>query len=1333
MSILSPNKKNTKKSLDYINKTMDKKELNRLLAKIYEEWGAAKTGALANNLKDLGFKYATLAGVTISIEDLDVPKDKKALLAAAEAEIETATQRFLRGEITEVERYTKVIDTWSETTERLTRMVVDNFDRLNPVYMMAFSGARGNISQVRQLVGMRGLMADAQGQIIDLPIKTNFREGLSVTDYIISSYGARKGIVDTALKTADSGYLTRRLVDVAQDVIISEPDCGTQRGVLMQSLFEGDNVIVTLRDRIVSRTAAVDVVSPDGEVMIEAGNVISPSKADAIIEAGVKTVLVRSGLSCATPFGICQKCYGWSLTTNKLVDIGESIGIMAAQSIGEPGTQLTMRTFHTGGAFSGRISREQIKAKNDGTTQTTVTTRDFRTRHGDEVQVTTKDSTLEIKTTDGKTEKYNLPYGSTVFVPEKGVKVKAGDIIAEYDPSAVRGDVRRLTERATKDINADLGGEIIFEDFEADEKRDRQGNISRTANRGGTIWVLSGDVYTLPPGAKNMLKDNQEIEKGSIIAETMVVSEHGGEVRIPEDLKTEKTKVGKENVELISDGKELTIIIASITPDNADLNQTKKEQIWKVQGSKTKESYVLKSPVGTTVENGSIIAELMDETLVAPGSGEIRFDDVEVDEQRIITKPGRVFFIPEEIHQVSKDISLKMPDVESGKFYKAGTEVVKGVVTRIDGIVEIVEDNDIVREVIVRPGEIYHVDDISTLNVEDGTVVEKGAEVAPKIKAKERCLVTINYQIRDPEDEDGDLDDTSDLEYADVLLRPVQEFDVAPREVKIGFNSTEDENISIVPVTQLQFNDGDRIRHVEGAPLIRTSLVLQMKGYLSRLKGVVEIHDGIGKNDESNVKIVVLENLTIRREAASDTFRTEVDTQTQLLVSHGQQIDKKTPVVKTQVLARNNGRISLGNATGDKDVRRVLLVSDHHLETFKVDGTPSVKAKDYVRTNQEITSKGMLSPISGQVFSVDKTSITLWTGRPYLISAGAQLQVENRNITQRGDLIATLIFERQKTGDIVQGLPRVEELLEGRKPKESAIISPYDATVELLREDDGTYKIFLISDNGREEVPFPLGANILVEDKQAITAGQPITDGAINPHDLLLVSGIHPVRKYLVDEVQRVYRSQGVEIADKHIEIIVRQMTKKVTIDESGDSILLVGEMLDEKVVKEANDKLKAEGSENLVEAHPVLLGITKASLNTDSFISAASFQETTRVLTEAAVEGKKDFLRGLKENVIIGRLIPAGTGFPHFKDVRDDMLDDQPASSKSTARKPSAILEEIESMFGAPEINEQTMGAPAPAAGAFLLDEEYVDDTSEYLDEDAVVEGDNIGDDSLE
>ena len=552
------------KTPEFINKLMDKGAIRKLLSQMYLEYGGAKTGELANTLKNLGYKYATRSGVTISISDLSVPETKKELLDSAEAEIEKSTNRYLKGEITEVERYTKVIDTWSETTAKLTEQVVENFDRLNPVYMMAFSGARGNLSQVSQLVGMRGLMADAAGQIIDLPIKSNFKEGLSVTEYIISSYGARKGLVDTALKTADSGYLTRRLVDVAQDVIIKEHDCGGENFICMKSIVDGDNVIVPLIDRLLGRTIAEDIYDKDGKtILVEKNTTMSREDIEKISHLDLHELKVRSGLTCSLEYGVCQKCYGWAMTTQKLVDIGEAIGIIAAQSIGEPGTQLTLRTFHTGGAVGVKEATKAFTVREDGVVSSKLKTRELRTRHGDVVNVVIYEGDIEVKGTK-RSSKYHIPAGAVLYVKD-GDKVKKGDNLANFDPTA-QNEHGRLTEKATKDINSDIAGQIFFEGFEADEKKDRQGNISRTANKAGIVWVISGDVYNLPGESKILVEDNQKVKAGEEIAETNIICEHGGEVRYSSDLVIEEAKFEGKKIKKIVKGKELTIVIASLLP-----------------------------------------------------------------------------------------------------------------------------------------------------------------------------------------------------------------------------------------------------------------------------------------------------------------------------------------------------------------------------------------------------------------------------------------------------------------------------------------------------------------------------------------------------------------------------------------------------------------------------------------------------------------------------------------------------------------------------------------------------------------------------------------------
>ena len=407
--------------------------------------------------------------------------------------------------------------------------------------------------------------------------------------------------------------------------------------------------------------------------------------------------------------------------------------------------------------------------------------------------------------------------------------------------------------------------------------------------------------------------------------------------------------------------------------------------------------------------------------------------------------------------------------------------------------------------------------------------------------------------------------------------------------------------------------------------------------------------------------------------------------QTELLVKDGETIAPKTPVAKTQVLAINNGIASI--KADKEDTRRLLLTSDTYETKVSVKGKANVKKGDFVRLDSILADSGEKSTVSGMVTAVNKGEITIRNGRPYLISPGTMLQVESGALVLRGDIIATLVFERQKTGDIVQGLPRVEELLEGRKPKDCAILAEEDGVAEIETDDD-LPRLYLVNENGRSEIKYAIDANIVVQNKQAIKKGEPLTSGPLNPHDVIRLCGPEAAQQYLVDEVQRVYRSQGVEIADKHVEIIVRQMTKKVKIVDAGDTILLPGELVEMQTFEKENSKVQEKGGQPATCEY-MLLGITKASLNTESFISAASFQETTRILTEAAVDGKKDNLRGLKENVIIGRLIPAGTGFHHLSNANEEKEREErkrAVAQRNQARKPSAILEEIEGMFGAPD-----------------------------------------------
>ncbi|MEO0488483.1 MAG: DNA-directed RNA polymerase subunit beta'', partial [Cyanobacteria bacterium J06659_2] len=588
------------------NRIIDKKQMKKLISWSFANYGTARTAQMADNLKDLGFRYATRAGVSISVDDLQVPAGKRNLLKVAEEDIRDTEERYTRGEITEVERFQKVIDTWNGTSENLTKEVVRNFKENNPlnsVYMMAFSGARGNISQVRQLVGMRGLMANPQGQIIDLPIKTNFREGLTVTEYVISSYGARKGLVDTALRTADSGYLTRRLVDVSQDVIIREIDCGTDRSIPIGNMTDGDRVLIPIEDRLLGRVVAQDVVHPKtGELIAPRNQDISEELAEEIAAAKVETVMVRSALTCEATRSVCQHCYGWSLAHSHMVDLGEAVGIIAAQSIGEPGTQLTMRTFHTGGTVTSEMA-QQVLAQMDGVLRLPskqVRTRAFRTRHGDEALVMESPTDVVVEGNNGKKQTFSLPQGAILYF-HAGDTVKAKQMLAEL-PSA--GRVRKVTEKASKDVTSDLAGEVLFAGLVQEEKIDRQGNTTRLAQRGGLIWVLSGEVYNLPPGAEPVVKNGDRVDAGGILAETRLMTERGGIVRLPEEV-TESDGKG---------GREVEIITASVMLDRADV---------KAESSQGREHYVIETAggqrfsliatPGAKVTHNQVVAELEDD------------------------------------------------------------------------------------------------------------------------------------------------------------------------------------------------------------------------------------------------------------------------------------------------------------------------------------------------------------------------------------------------------------------------------------------------------------------------------------------------------------------------------------------------------------------------------------------------------------------------------------------------------------------------------------------------------------------------------------------------
>jgi DNA-directed RNA polymerase subunit beta' len=776
--------------MPFVNGLLRKKGLGALVNYCYLRFGLETTVQMLDEVKTLGFLYATKAGISIGIDDLVVPLNKATLVNAAEKDVIEVEKQYQEGAITHGERYNKVIAIWSKVTDDVanemfqTMEAQDKSGQLNPIYIMADSGARGSKQQIRQLSGMRGLMAKPSGEIIETPITANFREGLNVLQYFISTHGARKGLADTALKTADSGYLTRRLVDVAQDVIISEFDCGTLDGIEVVPIVEAGEVVEPLRDRIVGRVSLERIRDYESNIIVDVNQEINEDLASQIQAAGIEKVRIRSVLTCESRRGVCVRCYGRNLATGRVVEMGEAVGVIAAQSIGEPGTQLTMRTFHIGGTASRITEQSTLEAKNNGFLKfhsvQTVTNRE-----GAHVVMNRNGAVAIVDEKGRERERYSVVYGARIKVAD-GSPVKIGDIVVEWDP------------------------------------------------------------YTF------------------------------------------------------------------------------------------------------------------------------------------------------------------------------------SILTEVNG--------------------------------------------------------TVQYK---------------DLETGVTLQEQVDE------------------------VTGL--------------------------------------------------------SQWVVKEASDEKYQPQL----------------------------------------------------------------------VIRNDKGAAAKGT---------------------KKYQMPSRAHLMVQDGDEVSAGDVLAKIPRETTKTKDITGGLPRVVELFEARKPHEPAVITEIDGTVRYAADIvKGQRKILVVPDKGEtKEYLLPRGVHVAVQEGERVRAGEPLMDGPRNPHDILAVLGEKELQKYLVDEIQEVYRLQGVNINDKHIEVIVRQMMRWVKVEEVGDTEFLLDEQVDKFKFREENERAKVK-SVKAATGRPLLLGITKASLATDSFISAASFQETTRVLTEASIRGAVDHLRGLKENVIMGRLIPAGTGLEYYRNFKL-LTEAQPAQPEAGA-----------------------------------------------------------------
>ena len=1232
----------------FTNKVIDKKELKKLMAWAFSNYGTGRASYMADKLKDLGFHYATQAGLSLSVEDLRVPPTKRELLHKTNEEIKLTEQQYERGEITTIERFQKVIDTWNTASEDLKDEVVKYFretDPLNPIYIMAFSGARGNISQVRQLVGMRGLMADPQGQIIDLPIKSNFREGLTVTEYIISSYGARKGLVDTALRTADSGYLTRRLVDVAQDIIIREIDCGTHNGIVLRDMVDNNQILIPLQNRLLGRVLFETLYAPDdANIIAHINQDLDYDTAEFIIKSGIKSVIVRSPLTCeSSSRSVCQFCYGWNLAHGSLVDLGEAVGIIAAQSIGEPGTQLTMRTFHTGGVFTGEIA-EQIKAPFNGIIRLpkSIRSRLIRTRHGEEALVLDESYKLDLYDYKQQKHKFEFSQGSILFVNDNE-QFKKNQVIGEL---GARGNL--ITERATKDLTSEISGEVYFSNLNIEEKIDRQGNITTTTSKGGLIWILAGEVYNLPVTANIKVQEGDKIKKGTILATNQVISDYGGCVRLdPEtDLHIEELKIVTSAIR-ITNG----ILKTATNPSNSEFP-------YNLEFHKGATFNVLCSP-GNKIVHSQIIGELVEQEYQTSTGGIIKYEGVEVNKKNKnkkgyeITNEGKIFWIPEETHEINKDISLLM--IEEKKFIQKGDEIIKDLYAINSGYVEIIQEDNIVKEIIIKPGIIKQINDLELFK--NAKIFKEGETISENYTTEKPIYVEIINK-----------------EKKEILIRPVKEYFIDKKNIEIenDISNNLDNSIGIKIVNKILYRDGEQVKSATGVELVKTYLIMVTNPDKPHLSADVEFLP-LDNTDLCQLQLIVLESLQVKQDTFGEISKGK--TTNNLCVHNGDIIKPGTIVAETHLLSEADGKIEKINLN-NKATRKILVLTDKDQETISLNGqTPQVSKGELVKYGDQIADK-IIAKESGQVIEVANDTITIRAGYPYLVSSGAILQTNNSELIQRGDTLAILVFERSKTGDIVQGLPKIEEILEARKPKEPCKLAPKPGKIKIIYDSDDTNCIKIFSSDGSIS-EFIIGGmqKIIVSNGENILLSEPLTDGAPNPHEMLNLHfnfytnfislyeaaklSLQKVQTYLVNEVQNVYQSQNVDISDKHIEVIVRQMTSKVKVEDGGDTTLLPGELVELQQIENINEAMTLTKGIPATYS-PVLLGITKSSLNTDSFISAASFQETTRVLTEAAIEGKADWLRGLKENVIIGRLIPAGTGFNSYSDISKSFNSDK-------------------------------------------------------------------------
>jgi DNA-directed RNA polymerase subunit beta' len=1426
------------KNYTYQNILIGKKQLRQLLAWSFTNYDSMQACSLADELKYLGFRYASQAGISISIEDLKIPFVKNLMLEKANQEIENSEKIFLKGKITDVERFQKIIDTWSLTSESLKNQIIyyfKNYDPLNSVYIMAFSGARGNLSQVRQLVGMRGLMSDPSGQIMNLPIKKNFREGLTITDYLMSGYGARKGIVDTALKTANSGYLTRRLIDVAQDILIREKDCFTDHSFIFSKNFENENLVY---EKILGRILSKPVINlQTSSIIADRNTQITPILIEKFKKEEISEFAIRSPLTCTLYRAICQKCYGWDLTTENIVDIGEAIGILAGQSIGEPGTQLTMRTFHTGGIFTSE-ARQQIISPLNGIVQfyKDLKTVVLRTNRGEDVLVTKNAGPLVLIPDNKNQDLIKIDIlRNTILFPKSNQYIHKDTVIGEVI------NTNKQIKTEIKTILSDTSGEIFIPKLK---------QKINTLNNNRLVWILAGQLYNSPRHSFVNFYPDYKLNNYSSIFRTKILNHFDGvltfnnnKISLYENLVEIKNRKYLLNQAKLN---QLSVIINDKTHTlnlgafKYSLRLRKKDFKKSLDLTRNEKFGTLITNKYTTIAGGTLyynfqinkinpfipfhfipITEENTEELKSKKRNEEDTIENPIIFNRVPFQNRTLIWLDEEVHRIKCDENGLL--VEHGDFIAKGFEIIPGCFSRISGIISITSSinskNDKINIISIKSGlvykgkkfkntekKIYYPGEtiFSSLSLQNLSFCESVGEknndqlLIRPIQLYEFAISSLGSKnLR----QNIDLTSHFNLEpisihsykpnqhlkgkqhlnlISDLLLFKTSKFlnngnniniELSNHQNKqcVEFNVIETLNLnnyiasnlkdktlqSCVVAQEGQFlNSYSLIGYLESYTLTAQEIVkFKVKKQNEKQIFLISNHDCIivhkneilgrkigdiilSKSNLSKTGRIIIENdnfVTIQRgrpyffpNCKNENLSSKTNLQYKLFsksfkgltsnqnrnifidYSSLQQFSIKKnlnrnnittsriklkstfpklfikkagkfysslmpPLSKKFAFTNDDSSLdlksiklypsNLSKKIANQFNRTLLLKSSDVLfnpnqKIYGNETKPQLTLVKFMDLLKEIPSKPKKDP--KRPFAKITKAIGLYAiTDDYYGQELNSVFCKNAEFIEPGKTLGLLNLEKEITGDIVQGLPRIEEILEARKKNITIKRMP---TIQ---------KKGLVSQKTSLDHNFEfrkIGTSIKENDK-------------INPHKLVKVyfnyygllkvfycdkthifkyarlinnyeacyKSFKKVQLFILDSVQSVYQSQGVTINDKHLEVIVKQMTTKVLVTYQGDTPLLRREVIDLYHIKYMNKILEVENKQ-LACYMPLLLGITKAALNNPSFISAASFQETTRVLTKAAIEGRIDWLRGLKENIIIGHLIPAGTGFPNYQ-----------------------------------------------------------------------------------